>query len=89
MKYLTLLFVLILTGCVASPVNFENKEAENVAPTKFKRPFPKPETGQPIVVAVYAFTDKTGQRKDSATIAKFSTAVTQGGESLLLRPWLM
>lgn len=60
-------------------------EAEPVAPTKFKRPFPKPATGQPIVVAVYQFTDKTGQRKDSASIAKLSSAVTQGGESLLLK----
>jgi len=85
MKYLNILLVLLVTGCVAPPVNFQNKDAENVTPTKFKRPFPKPDTGQPIVVAVYAFTDKTGQRKDSATIAKFSTAVTQGGESLLLK----
>jgi curli production assembly/transport component CsgG len=54
-------------------------------PTKFKRPFPEPVSGQPIVVAVYSFTDKTGQKKDSATVAKFSSAVTQGGESLLLK----
>jgi curli production assembly/transport component CsgG len=85
MKYLILFFILILAGCVSTPINFINNEAEITPPTKFKRPFPKPESGQPIVVAVYAFTDKTGQRKDSSTIAKFSTAVTQGGESLLLK----
>jgi curli production assembly/transport component CsgG len=77
--------VLALTGCASWPIQFEAKEAEQVAPTKFKVPFPEPESGQPIVVAVYAFTDKTGQRKDSATIAKLSSAVTQGAESLLLK----
>lgn len=56
-----------------------------MTPTKFKRPFPEPATGQPIVIAVYSFTDKTGQKKDAATVAKFSTAVTQGAESLLLK----
>ena len=77
--------VLALTGCASWPVSFIPNDAEKVAPTKFKIPFPEPESGQPIVVAVYAFTDKTGQRKDSATIAKLSSAVTQGAESLLLK----
>ena len=36
-------------------------------------------------MAVYSFGDKTGQRKDSGTIAKFSTAVTQGGETMLIK----
>ena len=36
------------------------------------------------VVAVYAFTDKTGQRKSVDNIASFSTAVTQGGTELLI-----
>ena len=36
------------------------------------------------VVAVYGFTDKTGQRKDSVTGQSFSTAVTQGGTELLI-----
>jgi curli production assembly/transport component CsgG len=77
----------VLVGCAAVPTQFpqEALEAEKVEPTKFKRPFPEPESGQPIVVAVYSFTDKTGQRKDSSTVAKFSSAVTQGGESLLLK----
>ena len=45
----------------------------------------KPPAGGPITVAVYSFADKTGQRKDSNTIAKFSTAVTQGGETVLIK----
>ena len=36
------------------------------------------------VVAVYGFTDKTGQRKNRDGIADFSTAVTQGGTEMLI-----
>jgi curli production assembly/transport component CsgG len=41
--------------------------------------------GPPIPVAVYSFTDKTGQRKPSSTAASFSSAVTQGGEAYLIK----
>lgn len=86
-KILSLLLVASLVGCAAPPTMFPEQaiDAEKVEPTKFKKPFPQPETGQPIVVAVYSFTDKTGQRKDSSNVAKFSSAVTQGGEALLLK----
>jgi curli production assembly/transport component CsgG len=83
---ISLLIAVALSGCAAFPVNLSGPaEAEKVEPTKFKRPFPEPESGQPIVVAVYSFQDKTGQRKDSPNIAKLSSAVTQGGESLLMK----
>ena len=36
------------------------------------------------VVAGYSFTDKTGQRKSQDNIANFSTAVTQGGDDILI-----
>ena len=36
------------------------------------------------VVAVYAFLDRTGQRKSKDGIASFSTAVTQGAETFLI-----
>jgi curli production assembly/transport component CsgG len=36
-------------------------------------------------VAVYGFTDKTGQRKALANIASLSSAVTQGAESYLIK----
>lgn len=87
MKKLLLLAIIFLSGCAAPPTMFPEQalDAEPVAPTKFKRPFPEPETGRPVVVAVYSFTDKTGQRKDSGSIAKLSSAVTQGGESLLMK----
>ena len=43
-----------------------------------------PPAEQKPVVAVYGFTDKTGQRKSKDNIADFSTAVTQGGTELLI-----
>lgn len=47
------------------------------------RSLPPPE--QPIVVAVYKFRDQTGQYKSSETLTQYSTAVTQGGTSMLIR----
>ena len=84
-KLSVILLSLILSGCVGLPFEFQEKLPEKVAPTKFKIPFPEPESGQPIVVAVYNFLDRTGQKKDSPTVAKFSSAVTQGAETLLLK----
>ena len=43
-----------------------------------------PPATQMPVVAVYGFTDKTGQRKNRDGIADFSTAVTQGGTEMLI-----
>lgn len=42
-------------------------------------------TGPKISVAVYGFKDMTGQRKNSQTLSLFSTAVTQGAESYLIK----
>lgn len=85
MKFLILLLAIFLSGCAGFPIAFNPDEAEKVEPTKFKRPFPEPANGQQIVVAVYSFLDKTGQRKDGGGVAKLSSAVTQGAESLLLK----
>ena len=41
--------------------------------------------GPKISVAVYGFKDLTGQRKNSNTLSLFSTAVTQGAESYLIK----
>lgn len=41
--------------------------------------------GPPITVAVYSFRDMTGQRKPSNTLSLFSSAVTQGAESYLIK----
>ena len=44
-----------------------------------------PPVRQRVVVAVYKFRDQTGQYKPQANGASFSTAVTQGATSVLLR----
>ena len=41
--------------------------------------------GPPIPIAVYSFTDRTGQRKPSSTLSTFSTAVTQGADAYLIK----
>ena len=43
-----------------------------------------PRPPQPIPVAVYAFTDQTGQLKRSEAGADYSRALTQGGTSILI-----
>ena len=82
-----ILMCLLLTGCSTwlTPFNVFTNDAELLdVKEKHKTILPPPKDGK-IVVAVYSFLDKTGQRKESSTIAKFSTAVTQGGESILLK----
>jgi curli production assembly/transport component CsgG len=83
--------ITLLSGCATSsairekvtgnqfdaPVVEESKllKAEQLAPPQ----------GGPIAVAVYSFQDKTGQRKSVPLIASLSSAVTQGGESYLIK----
>jgi curli production assembly/transport component CsgG len=88
---LSLAIVTLLSGCATgsfmrekltgnqfdAPVVEESKLliAEQLAPPQ----------GGPIAVAVYSFHDKTGQRKSMPLIASLSSAVTQGGESYLIK----
>lgn len=44
-----------------------------------------PPPAEPIVVAVYKFRDQTGQYKSSDSLVQYSTAVTQGATSMLVR----
>jgi len=85
--HIIVLLCLLLSGCANWPSPFvtwtNEPELLDIKP-KEKIILPPPKDGK-IVVAVYSFLDKTGQRKDSATIAKLSSAVTQGGESILLK----
>jgi curli production assembly/transport component CsgG len=46
---------------------------------------PPPSTGKAVSVAVYGFTDKTGQRRPQPNVASLSTAVTQGAETFLIQ----
>ncbi len=47
------------------------------------RDLPPPK--KPIIVGVYKFRDQTGQYKSSDVLTQYSTAVSQGGTSMLIR----
>jgi curli production assembly/transport component CsgG len=91
------LIVLLTSGCAAIPSMTDSCEAfvmSKVGECIEKAEVVKIPTYQELanlppakdmpVVAVYAFMDKTGQRKSKDGIASFSTAVTQGAESFLI-----
>jgi curli production assembly/transport component CsgG len=89
---LTLLLAALLTGCatgswVEEKVTGNQFDAPRVEHdryfSKLENIVPPPADG-PIPVAVYAFTDKTGQRKEVPNLASFSTAVSQGAEAYLI-----
>lgn len=83
MRLFVLLLALVLSACVAAPMKFQKDDSAVITEPKMKQ-FPEPANGK-VVVGVYSFTDKTGQRKDGGNIAKLSSAVTQGGETLLIK----
>ena len=91
------LLVLLMSGCASIPsmtdscsslvmervgTCVEKAEVVNI-PTYKELADLLPADSMPVV-AVYAFQDKTGQRKSKDGIASFSTAVTQGAESFLI-----
>jgi curli production assembly/transport component CsgG len=91
--FISLLIAALLTGCATGSII-----AEKVTGNQFDAPvverdsyFTKPENtvqppeGGPIPVAVYSFSDKTGQRKEVPNLASFSTAVSQGAEAYLIK----
>ena len=81
------LFVLFMTGCaplIHQPLT--TKDARLGAETPVIEHFEKlPAPKEKIVASVYKFRDQTGQYKPSETGANWSTAVTQGATSILLR----
>jgi len=92
MKKLIVLVCFSLFGCAATgpllPMKFETSDAEVLQQPqetkKVVREVPPPQDGK-IVVAVYSFRDATGQKKQQTGVASFSTAVTQGGEGILIK----
>ena len=89
MKFLLLLVgVLLLNGCAAivgagSGLAKQPKGPE-IVPSAAHQLLNLPPPNTKAVVAVYNFTDKTGQRKTIDNLASFSTAVTQGGDDILI-----
>lgn len=83
---LSVIFLLI-TGCSAyfnQPVGVQNAVfGENTPATKNLVNLPVP--AEQIVVGVYKFKDQTGQYKPTEIGSTFSTAVTQGATSILIK----
>ncbi|MCF4102051.1 outer membrane beta-barrel protein [Gillisia sp. M10.2A] len=79
--------VTMFTSCGAvfnQPVDVkEARIGETSAVTERLQNLPLPE--EPVVVGVYNFRDLTGQYKPSETGSTFSTAVTQGATSILIK----
>ena len=90
---LSLAVIAVLSGCASSSAlrekfTGEQFDAPIIESSKFLKKEEntlKPPQGGPIPVAVYGFTDKTGQRKSMPNIASLSSAVTQGAESYLIK----
>lgn len=82
---LTSILAFSLAGCSTVINRLESKEPEIVTPAANEfSTLPPPKNG-PLVVAVYGFEDKTGQRKPSDRLANISTAVTQGAEVWVIK----
>ena len=78
---------LLLTSCGAffnQPYEQERARIGETSPVTSKlEAFPLPQN--PVVAGVYNFKDQTGQYKPQANVSSFSTAVTQGGTSILMQ----
>lgn len=80
-----LIMVVIITGCASlEPMRTSNASVgPNTNLEKDLKMLPPPK--EQIVAAVYSFRDQTGQYKVSTTGSSFSTAVTQGATSILIK----
>ena len=70
-----------LSGCSTLNV-MDDSKFDDMVPTE--APVVPVLDGKPMTVAVYKFSDLTGQRKPGEKFAQLSTAVTQGGLDLLI-----
>jgi len=87
-KYSSLfLLPLLLAGCGSyfnQPVSQQKARTGEISPmTEKLRTLPLPE--EPIVVGVYNFKDQTGQYKNVEMGSTFSTAVSQGATTMLVK----
>jgi curli production assembly/transport component CsgG len=93
MKKIIILSMILLQGCATSSAinklitgeQFDDPVIEkSLFLYKDENKLDPPSSG-PIPIAVYGFTDKTGQRKSMPNIASLSSAVTQGAENYLIK----
>jgi curli production assembly/transport component CsgG len=86
LPFLCVLSILLLPACAVQMAKLATGRATMAYTTAIHKDLislPAPE--QKIVVAVYKFRDQTGQYKPHPTAASFSTAVTQGATSMLIK----
>jgi curli production assembly/transport component CsgG len=82
---------LTLSACASQPVQTAASLAPTALPTftstteSQKALFGIPSPARPVAVAVYSFTDQTGQFRPSSTGQTLSRAVTQGSTSILMK----
>jgi curli production assembly/transport component CsgG len=82
---LSLLLVTILSGCATIDMTASKEEPVALTPREcLTNKIPQLD-GPPMTIAVYGFTDKTGQMKPNDRLAVFSKAVTQGSEVFLIK----
>ncbi|MFH6943104.1 CsgG/HfaB family protein [Flavobacterium sp. FlaQc-50] len=85
--YLFILVGILFTGCGAyfnQPTGVEKATlGESTPATSLLKELPKPK--EPVIVGVYKFRDQTGQYKPQENGSSFSTAVTQGATSILIK----
>jgi curli production assembly/transport component CsgG len=82
---ISLVTATLLSGCASIHMDLAKEDPVALQPRQslFDK-VPKLD-GPPITIAVYGFTDKTGQMKPNDRIAVFSKAVTQGSEVFLIK----
>ena len=88
-----LLLILLLSGCATVGLDSEHvdcwegvicQQGPMIVPTSTEQLLNLPTPNQKSVVAVYNFSDETGQRKARDTMSSYSTAVTQGAVHILV-----
>ena len=74
----------MLSGCASVMFDTEREPPQILPRVNLLQSLPKLD-GPPLTVAVYGFSDKTGQMKPNDRLALFSKAVTQGAEVFLIK----
>lgn len=85
MRYIVLSLLLMLSGCANIHMNLAQEEPVKLTPRQTLMERLPELDGPQIAIAVYGFADKTGQKKPNDRLALFSSAVTQGGETFLIK----
>jgi curli production assembly/transport component CsgG len=86
MRWLLIPMLAMLAGCSTLLGDWlSESEPPRLIPRQNYLSDMPPLDGPPIPIAVYGFTDKTGQKKSNDKLALFSSAVTQGAEVFLIK----